>query len=210
MTSPRFGTRPASVEDEPAQRVDFFLVAVRTQLDTVPLFERLDRSAGIGDQGAVSALDQARRLGVVVLVLDLADDFLDQILDRDQPVDAAELVDDHRDMGARLAHLHEQIEDRQRRRDEQQLAQKRRQLGLAPLGDRRAAVLDVDKADYVVERLAIDWHPRMSLLDHAFDDIGERGFDDRVQRCRRAAPSRRQRYSHEPSECCRSAPVHER
>ena len=107
------------------------------------------------------------RLVDVVLVLDLADDLLDQVLDRDQPVDAAELVDHHRDVGARLAHLHQQVEDRQRRRDEQHLAQQPRELRRAAVGDRRQHVLDVDEADHVVERLAIDRHARMAVLDHA-------------------------------------------
>ena len=35
----------------------------------------------------------------------------------------------------------------------------------------------MDEADHVVERLAIDRHPRMALLDHAFDDLGKRRFD---------------------------------
>ena len=112
-----------------------------------------------------------------MLVLDLADDLLDQILDRHQPVDAAELVDHHRDMGARLTHLHQQVEDRQGRRDEQHLAQQRRQLGLAAFGDRGQDILDVDEADHVVERFAIDRDARMALLDHAFDDLGERRLD---------------------------------
>ena len=116
-------------------------------------------------------------LGVVVLVLDLADDLLDHVFDRHQPVDAAELVDHHRDMGARLAHLHQEIEDRQRRRHEQHLAQQRRELGLAPLGDRGQHVLDVDEADHVVERFAIDRHARVALLDHAAHHIGERRLD---------------------------------
>ena len=38
-------------------------------------------------------------------------------------------------------------------------------------------VLDVDKADHVIERLAIHRHARMAVLDHAFDDFGERLID---------------------------------
>ena len=124
-------------EDEAAQRVDRLLVAGRAQARAVLFLERLDRQARIGDDAAVGPLDQRRRLGDVVLVLDLADDLLDQILDRHQPVDAAELVDDHRDVGARLAHLHEQIEDRQRGGDEQHLAQQA--ATACPGGGRRPA-----------------------------------------------------------------------
>ena len=84
--------------------------------------------AGVGDDAAVGPLDQVRRLVDVVLVLDLADDLLDHVLDGDEPVDAAELVDDQRHVDARQAHLHQQVEDRHRRRDEQHLAQHRREL----------------------------------------------------------------------------------
>jgi hypothetical protein len=42
-----------------------------------------------------------------MLVLDLADDLLDQIFDRHQPIDTAKLVDHHGDVGPRLAHLDE-------------------------------------------------------------------------------------------------------
>ena len=141
------------------------------------LLDRIDRDARVGDDAAVGPLDQRRRLRHVVLVLDLADDLLDQILDRHQTVDPAELVDHHRDMRARLAHLHEQVEDRQRRRDVQDLAQQPLQPGRPAVGDRRQHVLDVDEADHVVQRLAIDRHARMAVLDHAFDDFGKRLVD---------------------------------
>ena len=109
-----------------------------------------------------------------MLVLDLTDNFLDQVFDRDQAVDPAEFVDHHRNMGSCLAHLDEEVEDRRRRRDEQHLAQQRRQLGLAVLGDRAEHILDVHEADHIIEGLAIHRNPRMTLLDHAFDDFGER------------------------------------
>src|SRR5947207_13764615 len=77
-------------------------------------------------------------------------------------------------MGPRLTHLDEKIEDRRRRRDEQHLAQQRRQFRLTMLSDGAEDILYVYEADHVVERLAIHRNPRMTLLDHAFDDIGER------------------------------------
>ena len=52
-----------------------------------------------------------------------------------------------------------------------------RQLGRAAVGDRGQHVLDVDEADHVIERLAIDRHARMAVLDHAFDDFGKRLLD---------------------------------
>ena len=104
-----------------------------------------------------------RRLGDVVLVLDLAHDLLDQILDGEQPVGAAELVDHQRHVGARAAHVEQHVEHRQGRRHEDHAAQYVAQvelLGGAPVGQH---VLDVDHADHVVERFAIDRIARMRL-----------------------------------------------
>ena len=111
-----------------------------------------------------------------MLIFDLADDFLNHVFDRDQPVDPPELVDHHCDMGSRLAHLDEKIEDRRRWRDKQHLAQQRRQFDLTALGDRAEHILYMDEADHVIERFAIHRNPRMTLLDHAFDDLGKRRF----------------------------------
>ena len=113
MISPRFGTRPASVKTSPPS-----VSTVSSSPSGRRLIPCCSSSASIGMRASAMMLPSGRsiRVGVsgdVVLVLDLADDLLDQILDRHQPVDAAELVDHHRDMRARLAHLHEQVEDRQ-------------------------------------------------------------------------------------------------
>ena len=63
------------------------------------LLEHLDRRARVGDQRAVGPRSTSfGASAIVVLVLDLADDLLDQILDGDEPVDAAELVDHQRHM----------------------------------------------------------------------------------------------------------------
>ncbi len=47
-----------------------------------------------------------------MLVLDIADDHLDDVLHRHQPMRAAIFVDDKREMGVRRLHLHQQIERR--------------------------------------------------------------------------------------------------
>src|ERR1700686_2266520 len=102
--------------DQSAQGVHLFLVSVGAQPSTFVLLEHLYRGAGIGDQAPVAALDEARAAGHIVLVLDFTDYFLDQVFDRDQSVDSAEFVDHHRNMGSRLTHLDEEVEDRRRRR----------------------------------------------------------------------------------------------
>src|SRR6516164_1666566 len=80
-------------------------------------------------------------------------------------------------MGPRLAHLNEQVEYRYRRRNKQQLAQKRSQFWLAALCHRAEHILDVNEADDVVERLPINRDPGMTLNDHAFGDIGKLRFE---------------------------------
>ena len=110
-----------------------------------------------------------------MLVLDLADDLLDQVLDGQQPVAAAELVDHQRHVRARAAHVEQHVEHRQRRRHEHDAAQYVAQvefLGGAPVGQH---VLDVDHADHVVERFAIDRVARMGLgLDQPHDLVERR------------------------------------
>ena len=196
MTSPRFGTRPARVEDQAAQRIDLLLVAGLAQADRRGA-PRAPRSGCARRRSSVPSARSIRcgRLGLVVLVLDLADDLLDQVLDGHQPVDAAELVDHHRHVDARLAHLHQQIEDRHRRRARTAaLRSSRRGEPASPsLGDRGQHVLDVDEADHVVERLAIDRQARVAAARSCSDDLGERRSRRRAPRCRRAAPSRRRR-----------------
>ena len=54
-----------------------------------------------------------------MLVLDVADDLLDHVLDRDQALGAAELVDDDGEVDALGAHPGEQLDHAHRFRDEQ-------------------------------------------------------------------------------------------
>ena len=101
-----------------------------------------------------------------MFVLDLADDFLDQILDRDEPVGARELVDHHRQMHALRAHVGEHVERVARLRDIERLTHQHGPVarrGLAP-GEDGEDVLDVDHADHIVELVAVDGHARMAMF----------------------------------------------
>src|SRR5260370_27735305 len=102
---------PGKARDQSTQGVHLFLVAVRAQPSAFMLLEHLYRGAGIGDQAAVAALDEAPAAGHIVLVLDLTDNFLDQAFDRDHPVDPPEFVDHHRKMGSCLTLLDENVEN---------------------------------------------------------------------------------------------------
>src|SRR5437868_10189825 len=89
---------PCEMDVEAAYRVDIGLALLFVQNGADPLFEFLDGGPGIGDEGSVGSGQKLRSLGDIVFVLDLADDLLDQILDCDEPVGAAEFVDHERQM----------------------------------------------------------------------------------------------------------------
>ena len=70
-----------------------------------------------GDETELGLGDDVRRLGDIVLVLDIADDLLDEILNGDETVGAAVLVDDQRHVDTRRLHADQEVGRRHRRRD---------------------------------------------------------------------------------------------
>jgi hypothetical protein len=165
----------------------------------------LDRRARVGDEAVTRILADQRLLGHIMLVVYLADDLLDQILDRDETVGAAIFIHDKGEMKPRQLHAEQQIEHRHGRRHVEDLAddvdgadgagevdgaEVEICLVLLPRrGDPRHEVADVDHAARVVERLGIDRKPRMlRLAEHAqklgdcdgvlnCDDVGARNHD---------------------------------
>ena len=124
-----------------ADRVDVLGVGERREIDAERLGDVLEARARFDDEGAVAGGGDLRPVGLVVLVLDVADDRLDHVLDRDEAVGAAVFVDHQRHMRVRGLHLHQQVERRHRRRREQHRAQdaRRRQRRVhAEFGDRLA------------------------------------------------------------------------
>ena len=109
----------------------------------------LELGARIGDERAVGLAHDARGRVVVMLVFDVADDLLDDVLDRDDAVGAAIFVDHEREMDARRLHLGEKIDRRHRWRHEQDRAhdlcvrQRHRQIDGAEIepGDQRLLAL---------------------------------------------------------------------
>jgi hypothetical protein len=137
----------------------------------------------------------------VMLVFNVADDLLDQILDRDQAVGAAIFVDHQREVNARRLHLGEEIERRHRRRHEQdgaddlRLGQRHAEIDRAQIeiggkrllafdlalrGDGRLRrhvsdqIADVHKADGIVERIVINDETRVPGLLENFHQFAER------------------------------------
>ena len=83
------------------------------------LGELLELDPRIGFPQPVVEHGQHSGFGFVMLVLDLADDLLDDVLDGDQALGAAELVDDDSEVDALGAHPGEQLDDAHRFGDEQ-------------------------------------------------------------------------------------------
>ncbi len=150
--------------------------------------EGFDRHAGVEFDRPVRPFGHLGRGVLVVLVGDVADDGLDQVLDRDQAVDAAVFVDHQRHVGALLAHLQQQVEHRDRRHHEQRLAFDRLQAEGPGLADRGEDILDVHHAGDVIEAFAVDrvagvpvrWISAIAWSSEAFGhghDVGARHHD---------------------------------
>ena len=146
---------------------------------------------------------QLRRLVLVMLVFDVADDRFHHVLDRHQPIGPAVLVDDQRHMRAGRLHLEQQVERRHRRRRiengpqdfcrrerhvEPRLAVAVGRLLMARLhepearigGEKNDEVADVDHAARIVERLVIDRQARVAGGAEAIEHFPQR----RVERKR--------------------------
>ena len=98
-----------------------------------------------------------------MLVRDVADDGLDQILDRHQPVDAAILVHHQRHVDARLAHLQQQLQHRHAGHHQQGAAKDGGHRKGCVAADAADDVLDVHHAHDVIEVAVIDRIARMAL-----------------------------------------------
>ena len=102
-SSPRLGRAAELAEDEAADRVE---VLVR-QVGAEALVEVVDREHPVDAVRVLADLFD-RLLGHVELVLDLADDLFEQVLERRDPDHRAVLVDHHREMAVRAPELLQQ------------------------------------------------------------------------------------------------------
>ena len=126
--------------------------------------------------------------GRVGLVVDLADDLFDDVLDGDDPDDAAVLVDDDRHRRALALQVGEQVVQRLGLGDDHGLAHERHQRRLRPLGHQRLgqAVGVHDAAHAVAVVVLGDDQPRVAGGDAApqrrLDVFGQVDRDDRRDR----------------------------
>ena len=114
----------------------------------------------------------------VVLVLDVADDLLQHVLDGDQPGNAAVLVDDDRDVVAVGAELAQQHVEPLRFRHEHGRAQRVAQVERFRVRVVVEQLLGEQDADDVVLALADDREARVARLHHQRHELGN-GVVDR-------------------------------
>ena len=94
---------------------------------------------------------------LIMLVFDLPDDFLDHVLDGQQPLGAAEFIDDDRQMHSLATHPRKQFQHSHRFGDEQGRSKEAADRTV----ERRILVcdehvLDVDHTNDMVERIGVD------------------------------------------------------
>jgi hypothetical protein len=168
---------PEPADDEAADRIEILVGEARVEMvvEVRDLGHRLHAVAP-------AAVEQDVVLGLVevVLVLDVADDLLDHVLDRDEPCHAAILVHDDRDVvavGAEFLQQHvEALGLRHEDHGAQHLAHVERIFRVEP-----QQVLGEEDADHVVAVVLEDGKPGVRLLDHPRDELpGALGHIDHV------------------------------
>ena len=107
----------SEIENQATHGVDIFIPVIFGQKCAGLLFEIFDAQSGI-DIDLIRAMSLKTGPGVpIVFIFNLADNLLDQILDRHQSIDTPELVNDQRHVKAPYPHLKEKLQNRHRRCD---------------------------------------------------------------------------------------------
>src|SRR5947209_20583932 len=91
--------QPANMGDEiTAERLDLFASLACDEVLAYHGANVIESGARVGDKGTVSLPHDRGRFVAVVLVIDVADDLFDDVLDRDQPIGAAIFIHHQRQM----------------------------------------------------------------------------------------------------------------
>src|SRR5262249_29347902 len=141
------GDRPEAVEHEAGHGLELRGLG---QGDVVALAQHRRRHRALHDQRPV-AEPLHRALFPVVLVLDVAHDLLDEVLERDEPGDGPVLVDHERHVAAALLQLLEERSDLLALGNELHRMQDLPDDDWLPLLEQPQRVLHVDEADHVVD-----------------------------------------------------------
>jgi len=155
-------------DDQPADRVEFFVGEMRAQ----GLVEIVDLGAGLDAEHAFAfADDVVLGLVEVVFVLDVANDLLQHVFDRHQSGNAAVLVDDDGDVIAVGTEFLQQHVEPLRFRNEHGGTQHAADVAVG-FGVVAQQVLGQQNSNDVVAVLVDDREARV----RGFDDVGNEGF----------------------------------
>ena len=173
-SSPFCGRAPELAEDEAGDRVVVLLRQVGLEL----LVEVVDRERAVDpDVALVDALDRLVR--EVVLVLDLAHDLLEQVFERDDPLEGAVLVDDERHVLVLAPELRKHRREVLRLRDDMGRANELLDDDVVDPAVVKGPeeVAHVQEADDVVKRPPVDRVTRERRVDHRGEALVGREVD---------------------------------
>ncbi|CAI8239778.1 MAG: Uncharacterised protein [SAR116 cluster bacterium] len=108
-----------------------------------------------------------------MFIFDLTDDFLDQILNGDQPVDTAKFVNNQCQMSPPQPHFMQQVQQSDRRRHKQRRTEQRAYIGRVPFLQMGKDILDVDDAGNIIQRVAAHRQTAVIGSRHLFDNLGK-------------------------------------
>jgi hypothetical protein len=144
----------------------------------------VERVVDLGDAGVAGhahaavgqRVDAALGIGVVEFVLDLADDLLEHVLDREQPGGVAELVDHDRQVVAVAAELAQQLVEVLRFGHEHRGPQQRAQVQLRG-ALQLEEILGHQRAQDVLALAFVDGEARVAGADHGGQQLVVGGVD---------------------------------
>ena len=180
------GHAPRPVNEQPAQRLE---VPLRGDLTSEARLEISEGDRRVGHEAPLADLFELLVRVGVVLIVDLADDLLEDVLERHDPAGATELVGHHRHVEALGAHLAENARRALRLDDEEDGRAKEigelRLLEVA-IAEEGEEVLHVEEADDVIERLPVHRVARVTLGGDVIEHLvqGRAHLDGRDQAAR--------------------------
>ncbi len=144
-------------KDQPAQRIDLIPVFFLQQRAGHRL-QPVQLQPCIGYRGAITGLLKARRGRIIMLILNLADNFLNQILNRDQPVHTAKFIHHQRQMATAQPHFLEQVQQPDRGRDKQHRTQQFFQRRARLIQKMRQQILEMQHPAHRIHLAVIGRH----------------------------------------------------
>src|SRR5712671_4612344 len=162
------------VVDEPTDRVVLVLV-LEAEVRVEQLGQVVDGRSPVEPRLVIGEADDHRLLDVV-LVLDLADDLLEEVLDRDEAGRPAVLIEDDREVDLPALELVQEVVDRHRLGDIDGRPKERPEVrsGAGRFAQERQEILGVEDPEDLVDRLVVDRDTAVAVLHDRLDRLVER------------------------------------